>query len=62
VFLVEGFVIGAIFTLVPWSAIAWLAVVPATLGRAAEHERRHKVTRWSEWQQALPGDTSLDAA
>jgi hypothetical protein len=62
VFLVEGFVIGAIFTLVPWSAIAWLAVVPAALRRAAEHERRHKVTRWSEWQQASPGDTSLHAA
>jgi hypothetical protein len=58
-FFTEGLVAAAVLTLVPWTALGWLVASPVTLFMSAERERRLKVTRWSDWQQANPGDTSL---
>jgi hypothetical protein len=59
VFLAEGLLAASVLTLLPWTAFVWLVASPPALLFSAERERRHKVTRWSDWQYANPGDTSL---
>ena len=59
VFLAEGLLAASVLTLLPWTALGWLVASPWALRSSAEHERRHKVTRWSDWQYVNPGDTSL---
>jgi hypothetical protein len=57
--LLEGSLAVALITLLPWTAlVCGLAAVPAGF-RAVRWEQRQKTTRWSDWQLANPGDTSL---
>ena len=47
-FVLEGLLAAAVLTLLPWTAFAWLAAAIPALWFAAERERAHKVTRWSD--------------
>jgi hypothetical protein len=56
VFLAEGLLAASVLTLLPWTAFVWLVASPPALLFSAERERHHKITRWSDWQYANPGD------
>jgi len=56
VFLVEGLLAASILTLLPWTALGWLAGAIPALYSSAECERRQKVTRWSDVQHDDAGD------
>lgn len=54
--LLEGLPLAGLVALVPWSAVALLAVVPLALRAAAARERRLKVGRWVERHHLAAGD------
>jgi hypothetical protein len=56
VFLVGGLLASSILTLLPWTALGWLAGAVPALYCSAECERRQKVTRWSDLHHDDAGD------
>lgn len=59
VFLVEGLLAASILTLLPWTALGWLAGAIPALHFSAECERRQKVTRWSDLHHDDAGDPTV---
>ncbi|MFL6196352.1 MAG: hypothetical protein ACJ75H_19385 [Thermoanaerobaculia bacterium] len=54
--LLEGSLLAALVALLPWTALAALALTPWALRAAAERERAQKVSRWLELHHLAVGD------
>jgi hypothetical protein len=52
----EGLFLGALVSLLPWTALLALPAVPWALKAAAERERAQKVSRWLELHHLAAGD------
>ena len=59
VLLVEGLLVAALLTLVPWSALIWLAGAIPALHLAAARDRGQKVTRWPDLLHDAAGDPAV---
>jgi len=54
----EGAFIAILLTLIPWSALLWLAATIPALYSATEFERSRKSTVWVELHHDTAGDTA----
>jgi hypothetical protein len=59
VFLVEGFLIASIVTLLPWTAFGFLVAAIPALYFSVGCERWQKVTRWSDLHHDDAGDATV---